>query len=84
MEDNNDLNIPKWAKSNYPRTSMYDDAQVNVLEEALPLQTNHKSKGIRKVIRNPKHMNYNYMHIARLAQILFKLVLSIKLEYMIT
>jgi hypothetical protein len=25
---------------------MYDDAHVNILEEALPFQANHKSKGI--------------------------------------
>jgi hypothetical protein len=24
---------------------MYDDAHVDVLEEALPIQTNHRSKG---------------------------------------
>ncbi len=72
MENNDDPNIPKWVDANYPRTYMYDDVQVNVLEEALPLQTNHKSKGIRKVRRNPKHMNYDYMDSARLAQILSK------------
>jgi len=27
---------------------MYDDAKVNVLEEALPYQSNHKSKGIKR------------------------------------
>jgi len=32
---------------------MYDDAHVDVLEEALPFQTNHKSKGIEWERRNP-------------------------------
>jgi hypothetical protein len=30
---NYDRTIPKWVNTNYPRTSVYDDAQVNVLEE---------------------------------------------------
>ncbi len=34
MEDNYDLNILEWVDVNCLRTSMYDDAQVNVLEEA--------------------------------------------------
>jgi len=46
MEDNYDLNFPKWANANYPKTSLYD-AQVNVMEEALPFQSNHKNKGIK-------------------------------------
>jgi hypothetical protein len=36
MEDNYDPNIPKWVDTNYPRTFVYDDAHVNVLEDALP------------------------------------------------
>ncbi len=67
-----DPNILKWAYANYPRTPMYDYAQANVLEDALSLQTNHKSKGIQKVRRNPKHMNYNYMDSTRLAQFFSK------------
>jgi hypothetical protein len=72
MEDNDDPNIPKWVDVNYPRTFMYDDAQANALEEALPLQINHKSRGIRIVRRNPKHTNYDCMDSARLAQIISK------------
>ncbi len=72
MEDNDDPNIPQWAYVNYPITSMYDDAQANVLEKALALQTNHKNKGIKKVRRNPKHMNYDYMDPARLVQFFSK------------
>lgn len=39
---------------NYPRTFVYDDAKVNILEEALPLQMNNKSKGIEIDTRNPQ------------------------------
>jgi hypothetical protein len=72
MEDNDNPNIPQWAYANYLRTFMYDDAQANVLEKALPLQTDHKSKGIKKVKRNPKHMNYDYMDSTRLVQFFSK------------
>jgi hypothetical protein len=53
MENNYDPNIPKWVDANYPRTSLYD-AKVNVLEEALPFQSNHRNKGIKgeKKIQN--------------------------------
>jgi hypothetical protein len=47
MEDNYDPNIPKWVDVNYPRTFVYH-AQVNVLDEALPFQTYHISRGIIK------------------------------------
>jgi len=49
VENNYNPNIPKWANVNYLRTSMYDAAHLDVLEEALPFQTNHKSKGIQNV-----------------------------------
>jgi len=48
VEDNYNPNIPKWGYANYPRTFTYDDAQMNVIEEGLPFQMDHKSKGIRK------------------------------------
>jgi len=71
VENNYDPNIPKWANVNYPIASMYDDAHVDVLEEALPFQTNHKKKGIKRERKNPKHRNYDSMDLAKLAQILF-------------
>jgi hypothetical protein len=37
MDNNYDPNIPKWANVNYPKSFMYDYAQVNVLKEALPI-----------------------------------------------
>jgi hypothetical protein len=37
VDNNYDPNIPKWVDVNYPKTFMYDDAQVNVLKEALPI-----------------------------------------------
>jgi hypothetical protein len=39
---------------------MYDDAQVTVLEEALPFPSYHKSKGIIRK-RNPEHKSYDHM-----------------------
>jgi len=51
VEDNYDPNILEWVGVNYPRTSMYDDAHVNVLEDALPFQMDHISKGIGRKIR---------------------------------
>ncbi len=53
MEDNYYPNIPKWGYANYPTTSMYNDAQMNVLKEGLPFQMDHKSKGIRRERMNP-------------------------------
>jgi hypothetical protein len=38
VENNYNPNIPKWANMNYLWMYVYDDAQVNVLEEALPFQ----------------------------------------------
>jgi hypothetical protein len=42
VEDNYDINIPKWVDANYPITFMYDNASVDVLKEALLIQMNHK------------------------------------------
>ncbi len=53
MEDNYDPNIPEWVDANYPITFMYHNAQVDVLEEAIPIQTNHKSRGIMRQRRTP-------------------------------
>ncbi len=73
VENNYDPNIPKWANVNYPRTSMYDNAHLDVLEEALPFQTNHKSKGIKRERRNPERRSHDFMHLAKLVQILSKI-----------
>ncbi len=73
MEKNYDTNILEQVDANYPRTSMYDDAQVNVLEEALPFQMDHISKGIGKERRNPKHKNYDFMDSTRLVQTFSKI-----------
>jgi hypothetical protein len=54
VKDNLNPNIPEWVDANYPRRSMYDDAHVNVLEETLPFQSNHRSKGIIRERRNLK------------------------------
>ncbi len=48
MDDNYNLNIPKWVDTNYPKTLVYDDAQVNVLEKTLPLEMNNRNKGINR------------------------------------
>jgi hypothetical protein len=42
VDDNYDPSTPKWVDMNYPRTFVYDDAHVNVLEEALPFKVNKK------------------------------------------
>jgi len=39
---------------------------VNVLEEALPFQTNHKSRGIKREKKNPKRKSYDSMDSTRL------------------
>lgn len=67
MEDNYIFSIPKWVDANYPITSIYDDAHVNVLKEALPIQMDHKSKGIEREKMNPKCKSYDYEDLARLA-----------------
>jgi len=38
---------------------VYDDAQVNVLEEALPFQMDHRSRGIKRKRMNLKRKNYD-------------------------
>ncbi len=53
--------------ANYPITSIYDDAHVNVLKEALPIQMDHKSKGIEREKMNPKCKSYDYEDLTRLA-----------------
>jgi hypothetical protein len=52
---------------------VYDDAQVNVLEEALPPQMNNTSKRIKTDRKNPKHRSFNYEDSTRLAQTLSKI-----------
>ncbi len=41
---------------------------MNVLEEALPFQMDHISKGIGKERRNPKHKSYDFMDSAKLVR----------------
>jgi hypothetical protein len=52
---------------------VYDDAQVNVLEEALPPQMNNTSKRIKTNRKNPKHRNLYYEDSTRLAQTFSKI-----------
>ncbi len=80
MDNNYDPNIPKWVDANYPRNFMYDDAQVNVLEEALPIQINHRRKGIRKERRNPKLRINDYEDLTMLAQILSQICVLCKVR----
>jgi hypothetical protein len=46
---------------------MYDDAKVNVLEEALPFLSNHNRKGIEWQKRNLKRKGYDFMDSTKLA-----------------
>jgi len=43
---------------------------VNVLEEALPILTNDRSRGFEKNRRNPECRSYNYEDLTKLAQII--------------
>jgi hypothetical protein len=67
VEDNYNFSIPKWVDANYLITFIYDDAHVNVLDEALLIQIDHKSKGIEREIRNPKCKSYDFEDFTRLA-----------------
>ncbi len=49
------------GKCELSKNVMFDDAHVNVLEEALPFQANHKIKGIEGKNNNPRCRNYNYV-----------------------
>ncbi len=82
MDYNYDHTIPKWVDTNYPRTFAYDDAQVNILEEELPLQMNNKNKGIEIDIGNPKRKSYDFEYSTKLAQTILEFVLSIKSKNM--
>jgi hypothetical protein len=73
VDDNYDPNILKWVDTNCPRTFVYDDAQVTVLEEALPFQTNKRSRIFLKNKKNPDCKSYNYKDSTRLVQTLFRI-----------
>jgi hypothetical protein len=73
MEDNYDPSIPKWVDANDLKTSIYNDAHVNVLKEALPFQKDHISKGIERKRWNPKSKNYNYENLTRLVEFFSKI-----------
>ncbi len=60
VEDNYNPNILEWVDANYQITIVNDDAHVNVLEQALPIQMNHKIKGIEKEKKNQERRNYDY------------------------
>jgi ribosomal protein S8E len=47
VDDNYNFSIPRWVDENYPRNYVY--AQVNVLEKALIISTNNKSRRIKKI-----------------------------------
>jgi hypothetical protein len=53
VDDHYDPSISEWVDENYLRTYVYNDAHVNVLEEALPILTNHRSKGLERDRRDP-------------------------------
>ncbi len=49
------------GKCELSKNVMYDDAHVNVLEEALPFQANHKIKGIEGNNNNQRCRSYKYV-----------------------
>jgi hypothetical protein len=79
MEDNYDPNIPKWADANYPRTSLYD-AQVNVLEEALPFQLDRINKGIEGHNNDQECRCYDYVDLVRLVQTFSKIFVFYRIK----
>jgi hypothetical protein len=60
VDDNYNFNIPKWVNTNYPKTLVYDDAQVNVLKKTLPLEMNNRSKGIKRDRKNLECRSYDF------------------------
>jgi hypothetical protein len=79
MEDNYDPNIPKWANANYPITSLYD-AQMNVLEEALPFQSDHMNKKIRGNNNNRECKCYDYVDLVKLVQTFSKMCVFYRIK----
>lgn len=65
---------------NYPRTSVYDDAQVNVLEEALPLKMNNKSKRIKRDKINPKCRSYDFEYSSILVESSIKIYVFCRIK----
>ncbi len=63
---------------NYLRTYVYDDAHVNVLEEALLIQMGHKSKRITRKRKNLKCKNYDYDDSTKLLQTLSRIYVYCK------
>ncbi len=70
VDDNYDPSIPEWLDENYPRNFGYDDAHVNVLEEALPILTNNRNKRNR---RASECRSYNYEDSTTLAPTIFRI-----------
>jgi hypothetical protein len=52
---------------------------VNVLNEALPFQTNNKSRGIEREKKNPKRRSYDFMDSTKLVQKNQEFVLIVEL-----
>ncbi len=61
VENNYDPNILYWANANYPKMFLYDDAHVNVLQEALPFLMDHQSRRIKREKKNLQCKSYNFM-----------------------
>ncbi len=81
VKNNYNPNSSEWVDANYPRMSMYNDAKVNVLEEALPFQLDHMRKGIERERRNPKEVMILWIQPSQ-HKLFPKYVLSIKLQDM--
>ncbi len=67
MDDNYNPSILEWLYENLSRNYMYDDAHVNVLEEALSILMNNLSKGLERNRRDKKCRSYDFEDLARLA-----------------
>jgi hypothetical protein len=53
---------------------------VNVLEEALPISTNNKSRGFKRDRRNPDYRSYNYEDLTKLAQTIYRICVFYKVK----
>jgi hypothetical protein len=71
VDDNYNPSIPEWVDENYPRNFVYDYAHVNVLEDALPISTNNKNKGLKRDRKDPKCISYDYEDSTTLVQTIF-------------
>jgi hypothetical protein len=80
VDDNYDPSILEWVDENYSKTFVYDDAHVNVLEEALPISMNNRNRGLERNIRNLKCESYNYEASTMLVQTISRIYVLYRIK----